>query len=141
MGIYFDYDFAEGKEVERWMDCYLCNQKKVLFVEYHIKNGPIYSLYNDARKLFSGKELKVGSAEHLICDDCLKQYKNEESIVSEILSHRTEDKKQEKESAIIKLESEVEETKRQIDELVHKLANLYQLINESKNKAEKNKKS
>lgn len=131
MGIYFDYDLKAGKEVERYVPCYVCGEKKVLFVEYHIPSGTGgYVLYDNARKLFSGKEFQVGSTNHLVCEDCLKEYGSEENVVAEILKRRSETKKTEKQSEIEFLEGEIEETRRHIDELIQKLAQLYRIRDE-----------
>jgi hypothetical protein len=132
MGIYFDFDFEEGKEVERWVPCFLCNQRKVLFVEYHIKSGPIYTLYDDARKLWSGKEITVGSGSYLVCEDCFSGYRSEEEVVAEILRRRKEEKTSEKISEIKHLEAEIEEAKKEIMELVERLAKLYQHLEKAK---------
>lgn len=131
VGIYFDYDF-EGKEVERYLPCYLCNEKKVVFVEYHVPSGSDgYVLYDDARKLFSGSELLIGSLNHLVCEDCLKEHGNEENVVAEILKRRTEASKEAKKSEVKYLEEDIEETRRHLDELNEKLTQLYRLRDEA----------
>ncbi len=132
MGIYFDYDFEDGKEVERWLPCFLCEQKKVLFVEYHIKTGLVYSLYDNARKLQSGHQVKVGSAEHLICDDCYNTYGSEEAVIAEILRRRKEEKTEEKTSQIATIEKEIEETKKEFLELLERLGKLYYHLEKAK---------
>ncbi len=136
MGIYFDYDFEDGKEVEYWLTCYLCHQKKVLFVEYQVKSGPIYTLYNNARRLESGKELKVGTLSHLVCLDCYNAFGSEEGVVAEILRRRKEEKHSEKIAHLKQIETEINETRKQIDDLVQKLAQLYHLLEESQKETE-----
>lgn len=126
MGIYFDLDLENGKEVEKHHPCYLCDEKRVLFVEYQVPSGAGgYVLYDDARKLFSGKEIAAGTAVHLVCEDCLTHYGSEENVIAEILSRRTETKKSEKEGELKYLQEDIEETQRHIDELIQKLAQLY----------------
>lgn len=132
MGIYFDYDFEDGKEVEKWSDCYLCNQKKVLFVEYHVKTGLVYSLYDNARKLQSGYQVKVGSAEYLVCEDCYSTYGSEEGLVAEIIRRRKEEKVSETTTQVQTIEKEIEETKKEFLELVERLAKLYYHLEKAK---------
>ncbi len=136
MGIYFDFDFEEGKEVERWTPCFLCNQKKVLFVEYHVKNGPVYTLYDNARKLWSGKELKVGSGNFFVCEDCLNEWGSEEEIVAEIMNRRKKEKDSLRETEIQQLEAQIEEARKEIDDVIQRMAKLYHLLEEAKKGAE-----
>lgn len=132
MGIYFEYDFKDGKEVEKWLPCYLCKQKKLLFVEYHIKTGLVYSLYDNARKLQSGHQVKVGSAEYLVCEDCYNTYGSEESLVSEIIARRREEREIENTTQVKVIEKEIEETKKEFLELVERLGKLYYHLEKAK---------
>lgn len=127
MGIYFNYDFENGKEVENWLQCYLCRQKKVLIVEYHIKNGPIYSLYENARKLYSGHEVKLGSSRYLVCNDCYDNHGSEESVISEILKIRKQvDAPATGDYDPLKfLEEEIEEEKRELLKLIDRIGEMY----------------
>lgn len=139
MGIYFNYDFENGKEVENWLQCYLCRQKKVLIVEYHIKNGPIYSLYQNARKLYSGHEIKIGSSRYLVCDDCYNIFSSEEEVISEIL------KKRKKFDALVTadydplkfLEEEIEEEKREILKTIDRIGEMYAKLERERIKRQK----
>lgn len=130
MGIYFDYDFDNGKEVENYLPCYLCRQKKVLVVEYHVKNGPIYMLYNDARKVFSGREIHLGSSRYLVCEDCYRERGSEEDVIAEILEQRREAGASltVEYDAIKVLEEEIYETKAQIAELIEKIGELHERL-------------
>lgn len=131
MGIYFDYNYEDGKEVENWVRCYLCGEKKVLFVEYHVKKGPIYTLLNDeARKLWSGHEIKIISDRFLICDDCYNKYESEDEIISAIIKKKKEQPETPTEpfSKIKFIESEIEETKDRLEELLNKLGELYERL-------------
>ncbi|MCX7831763.1 MAG: hypothetical protein N2440_02555 [Actinobacteria bacterium] len=135
MGIYFNYDYEEGKEVENWVPCYLCGEKKVLYVEYHIKKGPIYTLLNDeARKLWSGREIKIVSDTYLICDDCYQQRPSEDLIISEILKKkRLSSQPQKAEIDTIKvIENEIEDVKGKITVLMERLGELYERLGREK---------
>lgn len=130
MGIYFDYDFDNGKEVENYLSCFLCKRKNVLVVEYHVKNGPIYTLYDNARKVFSGREIHVGSSRYLICEECYTSRPSEEDLVAKIIEAR-------RESGIttvvdydpIKvIEEEIYETKAELTELIEKLGELHERL-------------
>lgn len=127
MGIYFDYDIESGKEVENWLVCYICHKKKVLVVEYHIKNGPVYSLYKDARKLFSGYELKIGSGKYLVCADCYKAAGSEEVIISEIIKNRKKlDSIPTSDYDPLKfIEEEIEDAKKEFSKLINRIGELY----------------
>jgi len=131
VGIYFDYNYEDGKEVEIWLPCYLCSQKKVLMVEYQIKKGPIYVLLNDeARKLWSGREVKVASETYLICEDCYKSFASEDELITAILKKRKEQAatKTDQIDTIKVIEQEIEETKHRISELLEKLGMLYERL-------------
>lgn len=131
MGIYFNYDYEDGKEVENWVPCFLCGAKKVLFVEYHIKKGPIYTLLSDeARKLWSGKEIKIINDTYLVCEDCYKEYETEDAIISEIIKKKrtAQDSRASDLDTIKLIENEIEETKEKIQELLDKLGNLYERL-------------
>lgn len=135
MGIYFNYDFEDGKEVENWVPCYLCSQKKVLFVEYHIKKGPIYTLLNDeARKLWSGKEVKIVNDTYLVCEDCYKSYSTEDEVISAILQKkRSLAKSAASDVDTLKvIENEIEETKEKIFQLLEKIGELYERLGREK---------
>lgn len=131
MGIYFDYDFEDGKEVENWISCFLCGEKKVLLVEYHVRKGPIYTLYKDARKLYSGHEINIASSKYLVCDDCYRAYGGEDQVISAILKK----KKQVSPSLsggnidpIKVIEEEIAEVKKDINKLLDKLGELHERL-------------
>lgn len=135
MGIYFNYDYEDGKEVENWVPCYLCGKKKVLFVEYHIKKGPIYTLLNDeARKLWSGREIKIVNDAYLICEDCYKEKGSEDLMISEILKKkRLTSQPQTVDFDTIKvIENEIEEVKGKIAALMDRLGELYERLGREK---------
>jgi DNA-directed RNA polymerase subunit M/transcription elongation factor TFIIS len=135
MGIYFDYDYEDGKEVENWVPCFLCGEKKVLFVEYHIRKGPIYTLLNDnARKLWSGHEIKIISDNFLVCEDCYREYPSEDEIISAIIRKRREtpDAQSAPIDKIKVIESEIEETKEKIEGLLNRLGELYERLGREK---------
>lgn len=127
MGIYFDYDYEDGKEVENWVPCFLCGEKKVLYVEYHIKKGPIYTLLNDsARKLWSGHEINIISDRYLVCEDCYSARGSEEKVIEDIIAlKRSKSVSTASDLDPLKLiENEIEETKNRINELIEKLEEL-----------------
>lgn len=131
MGIYFEYSYEDGKEVEIWLPCFLCNQKKVLMVEYQIKRGPIYVLLNDdARKLWSGREVKVASETYLICEDCYQSFSSEDELIAAILKKKKEQaaSTDTQIDSIKVIEQEIEETKEKINELLKKLGSLYERL-------------
>jgi len=94
MGVYFEYDFKNGKEVEKRESCYICGKDTVLYAEYYVEDGGVYKLYKDARKIIKGREVPVGSKVHAICDPCVKQYSTEEELVERILDRRLQEKKE-----------------------------------------------
>ncbi len=114
MGIYFDYDFKNGKEVEQQEKCYLCAKPDVLYAEYYILDGDVYRLYKNSRKIVKGKEVPVGSRVHAICDSCLAKYPAEEDLVSAILSKRQEEKKELIKKELDEIFKQIEEKKQEI---------------------------
>jgi uncharacterized protein YbaR (Trm112 family) len=135
MGIYFDYNYEDGKEVEIWLPCFTCGEKKVLMVEYQIKKGPIYVLLNDeARKLWSGREIKVASESYLVCEDCYKSFPSEDELIARILKKKKEQisLKQAEIDTLKVIEQEIEETKAKINELLDKLGLLYERLGREK---------
>lgn len=135
MGIYFDYDYEDGKEVENRVPCFLCSERKVLFVEYHIKKGPIYTLLSDdARKLWSGREVRIVNDTYLVCEDCFHSYASEDELISAILrKKRTVPDALRTEIDTIKvIENEIEETKERICQLLDKLGELYERLGREK---------
>lgn len=141
MGIYFDYDLENGKEVENWTTCFLCDEKKVLFVEYHVKKGPVYTLYDNARKLYSGREVKLASSKYHICDDCFSRYPSEEEVISAILKRRKEKNivtnSEEDYDPLKILEEEIEEEKRELAKRVEKIGHLYARLEKERIKRQK----
>lgn len=94
MGVYFDYDFKNGKEVEKKEACYICGKDSVLYAEYYLEDGGVYKIYKDSRKIVQGREVPVGSKVHPVCDACLKQYRTEEELVERILDRRLQERKE-----------------------------------------------
>lgn len=115
MGIYFDYDFKNGKEVERKEKCYLCENENILYAEYYILEGDVYKLYKDSRKIVRGHEVPVGSRVHAICDDCYASVPSEEELVEKILAKRLEEKKSEIKKQLKELLSKIESKKQEIE--------------------------
>jgi flagellar motility protein MotE (MotC chaperone) len=114
MGIYFNFDFKNGKEVEQPERCYLCGKPDVLYAEYYVLDGEVYKLYKNARKIVRGKEIPVGSRVHPVCEACLSLYPTEEDLVEEIIKRRMEERKKEIQVEIEKLEGKIESKKQEI---------------------------
>lgn len=114
MGIYFDYDFKNGKEVEQPERCYLCGKPDVLYAEYYILDGDIYKLYKNSRKIVRGKEIPVGSRIHPICEACLQKAGTEEDLVEAILQKRMEEKKLELKKQLDEVMQKIEDKKQEI---------------------------
>lgn len=130
MGIYFDYDFEDGKEVENWISCFLCGEKKVLLVEYHVRKGPIYTLYKDARKLYSGHEISIASSRYLVCEDCYRSLGGEDEVISAILKKKKEVSPTATTDfdALKIIEEEIEDVRNQISKLLDKLGELHERL-------------
>lgn len=131
MGIYFDYDFEDGKEVENWISCFLCGEKKVLVVEYHVKKGPIYTLYDNARKLYSGHEINIASSKYLVCEDCYRTYGGEDQVISAVLKKKKElsPSTTARDFDTLKIiEEEIHEVRMQISKLLDKLGELHERL-------------
>lgn len=58
MGIYFNFDFKNGKEVEQPERCYICGRPDVLYAEYYVLDGDVYKLYKNARKIVRGRKCR-----------------------------------------------------------------------------------
>jgi len=114
MGIYFNFDFKNGKEVEQPERCYLCGKPDVLYAEYYVLEGDTYKLYKNARKIVRGKEIPVGSRVHPVCETCLSLYATEEDLVEAIIKRRMEEKKREIQAEIEKLKAKIEDKKQEI---------------------------
>lgn len=114
MGIYFDYDFKNGKEVEKREKCYLCEKENILYAEYYILEGDVYKLYKDSRKIVKGKEIPVGSRVHAICDECLRKWSTEEELVERILEKRLEERKAQYRRESEKYQRMIEQKKQEI---------------------------
>jgi DNA repair exonuclease SbcCD ATPase subunit len=108
MGVYFDYNFRNGKEVEKAEKCYLCDKEDVVYAEYYVLEGDVYKLYKDARKIIKGKEINVGSMVHTVCPECDQKHPNEEEILSLILERRVESKKSERKEELEMIQKQVE---------------------------------
>lgn len=144
MGIYFNFDFKNGKEVEQPERCYICGRPDVLYAEYYVLDGDVYRLYKNARKIVRGKEIPVGSRVHAICEACLEKYPLEEDLVEEILKKRHEEKKaqiyreiqnlskeaENKKQEIALKEKELEVLKSELEEIQNKIDNLRKAIGE-----------
>ncbi len=137
MGIYFNFDFKNGKEVEQPERCYICGKPDVLYAEYYVLDGDTYKLYKNARKIVRGKEIPVGSRIHAICEACLQKYPYEEDLVEEILKKRHEEKKAEIFKEIQKLQSEAESLKQEISLKEKELEVLRSELNEKIEKIRK----
>ncbi len=114
MGVYFEYDFKNGKEVEKAEKCFLCDADSVVYAEYYILEGDTYKLYKDARKIIKGKEVQVGSQVHAVGPECLEKYPEEETLISAILERRVEAKKSEKKKEIEELEAQMKAKEEEI---------------------------
>lgn len=114
MGVYFEYDFKNGKEVEQPERCFLCGKPDVLYAEYYILDGDVYKLYKNARKIVRGKEIPVGSRVHAICDACYSKAPSEEELVEEILKKRLEERKLELRKHLDELFKKIEDKKQEI---------------------------
>lgn len=124
MGVYFEYDFKNGKEVEKAEKCFLCDTDSVVYAEYYILEGDTYKLYKDARKIIKGKEVQVGSLVHPVGPECLDKYPEEETLISAILERRVEAKKSERKKEIEELEAQLKDKEIEIkakEEEVRKL--------------------
>ena len=140
MGVYFEYDFKNGKEVEKVEQCYLCGNDSVVYAEYYILEGDTYKLYKDARKIIKGKEIQVGSLVHAIGPECLEKYPEEEDLISAILEKRLELKKAEKKKALEEMKQKIKAKEEEIKAKEKEIAELKKELQEMQKEAEKLKK-
>lgn len=136
MGVYFEYDFKNGKEVEKTENCYLCKKGSVLFAEYYILDGNTYKLYKESRKIVKGKEIPVGSRLHLVCEACFQESHNEESLVEKILTERLNERKEQYENELNELKALMEKKTQEISLKEKELEVLRQELSEIKDKSE-----
>lgn len=136
MGVYFDYDFKNGKEVERSEKCFTCSKENILYAEYYILEGDVYKLYKDSKKIVRGKEIPVGSRIHTICDECIDKYSTEEEIVEKILKKRQEERVLQLKDELKTLQNQIEDKKQEIHIKEKELDVLNQELNELKEKSE-----
>lgn len=115
MGVYFDYDFKNGKEVERKEKCYLCENENILYAEYYILEGDVYKLYKNSRKIVHGHEVPVGSRVHTVCESCYQSVPTEEELVEKILAKRLEEKKSEIKKQLKEILSKIDSKKQEIE--------------------------
>jgi chromosome segregation ATPase len=137
MGVYFEYDFKNGKEVEKVEQCYLCENDTVVYAEYYILEGDTYKLYKDARKIIKGKEIQVGSQVHAIGPECLEKYPEEEDLISAILQKRVDLKKEEKKKALQEVEERIKAKEEEIKAKEKEIAEIKKEIEEIKKEADK----
>ena len=140
MGVYFEYDFKNGKEVEKTEKCYICGKDNVVYAEYYILEGDVYKLYKDARKIIKGKELQVGSHFHPLCSTCENKYPSEEELISTILNKRLDEKKDVRKKELTVIEGQVKEKQDQVKAKENEVANLKKELDEIKAKADALKK-
>lgn len=140
MGVYFEYDFKNGKEVEKAEKCYLCGADNVIYAEYYILEGDTYKLYKDARKIIKGKEVQVGSQVHTVGPECLEKYPEEEELISSILQKRLDEKKVEKRKEIEEIENQIKAKEDEIRAKEEELKKLQAELDELKKNVEEIKK-
>jgi predicted RNase H-like nuclease (RuvC/YqgF family) len=137
MGVYFEYDFKNGKEVEKVESCYLCENDSVVYAEYYILEGDTYKLYKDARKIIKGKEVQVGSQIHAIGPECLEKYPEEEELISAILQKRVDLKREEKRKVLEEIEEKIRAKEEEIKAKEEEISALKIEIEEIKKEAER----
>ncbi len=140
MGVYFEYDFKNGKEVEKAEKCFLCDADSVVYAEYYILEGDTYKLYKDARKIIKGKEVQVGSMVHSVGPECLEKYPEEEALISSILERRLEIKKNERKKEIDELDAQVKAKEEEIKAKEEEVKKLKAELEEIKSKIDAIKK-
>lgn len=137
MGVYFDYNFRNGKEVEKAEKCFLCDKEDVVYAEYYVLEGDVYKLYKDARKIIKGKEIHVGSMFHTVCPECDQKHPSEEEVLSLILEKRVEAKKNERRHELEMLEQQIESKKEAIAGIQKEIDELVAQVNSIKSEVEK----
>ncbi len=135
MGIYFEYDFKNGKEIEKREKCYLCEKENILYAEYYILEGDVYKLYKDSRIIVKGKEIPVGSRTHAICDECLQKWPTEEELVEKILARRLEERKVQYKQEFEKYQKMIDQKKQEISLKQKELQILEQELKDLEKKA------
>ncbi len=140
MGVYFEYDFKNGKEVEKAEKCYLCDKEDVVYAEYYILEGDVYKLYKDARKIIKGREVQVGSINHSLCPSCIEAYPLEEDLISAILKKRVVEKKEDKKKEVENLQKKIEEKQAELKAKQEEVAAVQKEIDEMKSQLEALKK-
>lgn len=137
MGVYFDYNFRNGKEVEKAEKCYICDKEDVVYAEYYVLEGDVYKLYKDARKIIKGKEVHFGSQLHTVCPECEQKHLNEEELLSLILEKRVEAKKDERRNELVAIEKQIEEKQQAIAAIQKEIDELTLQANAIKSEVQK----